>query len=202
MNLTAAEIRKLLLPGLACALLLAAGVALALHALHALRQADRQLVAARAEHNKAAERLSRIAEEEREVHEKLAVYQRLMALHVIGEERRLEWADAMAHIKTNRDLLDLRYRVERQQLLASVPGKPASVDFYSSTMKVQIALLDENDLLGFLQDLRASGNAFYSVRSCSITRVNQAPTAGAMAPRLAADCDIDLITIVDRAAKS
>ncbi|MDA8107677.1 MAG: hypothetical protein M0015_03480 [Betaproteobacteria bacterium] len=202
MNLTAAEIRKLLLPALACAALLAAGVALVLHARHTLLRADQQLAAAREDRNKAAERLSRIAEEEREVREKLAVYQRLKALHIIGEERRLEWADAMARIKTSRDLLDLRYRVERQKLLVSVPGKPASVDFYSSTMKVQIALLDENDLLDFLHDLRDSGNAYYSVRSCSITRVSQAPTAGAMAPRLSADCDIDLITILDRAAKA
>lgn len=202
MNLTTAEIRKLLLPALACAALLAAGVALVLQAQHALQRADQQLAAAREERNKAAERLSRIAEEEREVREKLAVYQRLKALHIIGEERRLDWADAMARIKTSRDLLDLRYRVDRRKLLVSVPGKPASVDFYASTMKVQIALLDENDLLDFLHDLRDSGNAYYSVRSCSIARVNQAPTAGAMAPRLSADCDIDLITILDRAAKA
>ncbi|HVC12160.1 MAG TPA: hypothetical protein VNE59_11020 [Burkholderiales bacterium] len=202
MNVTAAEIRKLLLPVLALAAMLGAGAALVWYTEGTLQRAGQELAAARAEHNRASERLSRIAEEEREVTEKLAVYQRLKQLHIIGDERRLAWADTMAHIKTSRDLLDLRYRVDRQRLLVSVPGKPAGVDFYSSTMKAQIALLDEDDLLNFLHDLRDSGNAYYSVRSCSITRVNQAPTAGAMAPRLQAECDIDLITILDRAAKS
>jgi hypothetical protein len=202
MNFSAEEIKKLVLPVIAFAAMLAAGVALVLNAQHTLRRDQQQLTAAREARNKATERLSRIAEEEREVREKIAVYQRLKELHIIGEERRLEWADAMARIKASRDLLDLRYRVARQQLLTSVPGKPASVDFFSSTMKVQIALLDEDDLLNFLHDLRASGNAYYSVRSCTITRVNQAPAAGAMAPRLHADCDIDLITILDRAAKT
>jgi hypothetical protein len=202
MNFSAAEIKKLLLPVFAVAAMLAAGVELVLHAQYTLRLDNQKLTAAREERNKATERLSRIAEEEREVREKLAVYRRLKELHIIGEERRLEWADAMARIKTSRDLLDLRYRVARQKLLVSVPGKPASVDFFASTMTVQIALLDSDDLLNFLHDLRDSGNAYYSVRRCTITRLGQVPTAGAMAPRLHAECDIDLITILDRAAKT
>ena len=88
---------------------------------------------------------------------------------MLGEERRLEWADAIARIRTQRELLDLRYRVDRQQLLNSVPGKPANVDFFASTMQVNLALLHEEDLLRFLADLRASGNAYYSVKKCLVT---------------------------------
>ena len=101
-----------------------------------------------------------------------------------------------------RELLDLRYSVGRQQTIASIPGKPANVDFYSSTMKVDIALLHEGDLLGFLRDLRESGNAFYSVRRCAITRTGIAATGTSIVPRLRAECEIDLITIIDRAAKA
>jgi hypothetical protein len=121
---------------------------------------------------------------------------------VLGEERRLEWADAIARIRAQRELLDLRYRVERQQLLVSVPGKPANVDFFSSTMQVNMALLHEGDLLRFLADLRASGNAYYSVKKCVVTRNAQAAAGATLAPRLRADCNVDLITILDRAAKS
>ena len=144
----------------------------------------------------------RIADEEREVNEKLAVYRRLQQLHIIGPERRLEWADTMSRIKIDRELLDLRYRVDRQTLLVSVPGKPANVDFYSSTMRVDIALLHTGDLLRFLEDLRNSGNAYYAVRRCEITRTGQSPTGTSFVPRLRSACDIDLITILDRAAKS
>ena len=91
--------------------------------------------------------------------------------------------------------------VERQRLLTSVPGKPANVDFYASTMKVDLALLHEEDLLRFLADLRQSGNAFYSIRKCALSRTGPAATGATMTPRLRGECEIDLITIVDRGAK-
>ena len=144
----------------------------------------------------------RIADEEREVNEKLAVYHRLQQLHIIGPERRLEWADDMSRIKASRELLDLRYRVERQQPLVSTSGKSENVEFYSSRMTVDLVLLHTGDLLGFLDDLRDSGNAYYAVQSCDITRTGQAPTGTTIVARLQAQCVIDLITILDRAARS
>jgi hypothetical protein len=202
MIVTAQEARKLALPAIAFAVLIGAGVALIGFVDSRLALAQGELAAAKTRHAEASDRLMRIADEEREVNQKLAVYRRLQQLHVIGPERRLEWADAMSRIKASRELLDLRYRVDRQTLLVSVPGKPANVDFYSSTMRVDIALLHEGDLLRFLDDLRDSGNAYYAVRRCEITRTGQVPTGTSIVPRLRASCDIDLITILDRAAKS
>jgi hypothetical protein len=69
-------------------------------------------------------------------------------------------------------------------------------------MKVDLALLHEEDLLRFLSDLRASGNAYYSVKKCSVARTGPTATGATLIPRLRADCSIDLITIIDRAAKS
>jgi hypothetical protein len=68
-------------------------------------------------------------------------------------------------------------------------------------MSVELALLHEEDLLRFIADLRQSGNAYYSVKECTLSRTGQAVAAATMAPRLRADCKIDLITIIDRAAK-
>jgi hypothetical protein len=202
MTFTRNELKKLALPLLIALALIACGVALLRVADTSLKGEKARLAAASAERKQNAERLARIAEEEREVKEKLDVYQQLKAINVLGEERRLEWADAIARIRTQRELLDLRYRVERQQLLVSVPGKPANVDFFSSTMHVNLALLHEEDLLRFLSDLRASGNAFYSVKRCQISRFGPPAAAANLTPRLRADCEINLITIVDRAAKT
>ena len=202
MNFTSEELRKLA-PALAILLaLLAAGGGLVFWTQQEQRAAERQLAAARTERTQARERLSRIAEEEKEVNDKLAVYQRLKNLHILGEEQRLEWADAMTRIRTTRELLDMRYTVERQRLLLSAPGKPANVDINASTMKVDIALLHEGDLLAFLRDLRESGNAFYAIKRCQIQRTGIAATGTSIVPRLRADCEIDLITILDRAAKA
>ncbi len=202
MNLSAEKIRKLAVPAVACLLLVAAGAALVWTAQRSLARDQSQLAAARAERAQAHASLLRIAEEEREVKEKIELYRRLGDLNILGEERRVEWVDAMARIRAQRELLDVRYRVERQKLLSSVPGKPASVDFFSSTMIVELALLHEGDLLAFLHDLRNSGNAYYAVQRCSIGRTGHAAAGAAMAPRLRAACQIDLITILDRAAQT
>jgi hypothetical protein len=200
-NFSAAELKKLTIPLVLLVALLAAGAGLIFWTQQEQRRAEEQLAAARAERAQARERLMRIAEEEKEVNDKLAVYRRLQSLHILGEEQRLEWADAMTRIRTQRELLDLRYIVERQRTLVSVLGKPANVDFLASTMKVNIALLHEGDLLAFLRDLRESGKAYYSIKRCAITRTDSAPTGLSIVPRLRAECDIDLITILDRAAK-
>jgi hypothetical protein len=202
MNLSAEELRKLAAPLAMLVALLAAGAGLIYWIEQEQRATLQQLAGAREERNQARDRLTRIAEEEKEVSDKLEVYRRLKNLHILGEEQRLEWADAMTRIRNSRELLDLRYSVGRQQTIASIPGKPANVDFYSSTMKVDIALLHEGDLLGFLRDLRESGNAFYSIKRCAISRTGIAATGTSIVPRLRAECDIDLITIIDRAAKA
>ena len=202
MNFSAEELKKLAAPLAMLVALLAAGAGLIYWIEQEQRATHQQLAGAREQRNQARDRLTRIAEEEKEVSDKLEVYRRLKSLHILGEEQRLEWADAMTRIRNTRELLDLRYSVGRQQTIASVPGKPANVDFYSSTMKVDIALLHEGDLLGFLHDLRESGNAFYSVKRCAIRRTGTAATGTSIVPRLRAECDIDLITIIDRAAKA
>lgn len=201
MRFTQEELKRLALPLAIAVALLGAGAFLAQWAGESFAGAQRTLAAAQAERRQNTERLARIAEEEREVNQKLDVYQRLRGLRIFGEERRLEWADAISRIRKERELLDLRYRVERQKLLYSIAGKPANVDFYGSTMRVDLALLHEEDLLRFLSDLRSSGNAYYSIQRCSLARIGQAPTGANIAPRLSASCEIELITIVDRAAK-
>jgi hypothetical protein len=200
-TVTREELRKLSLPLLAAVLLLGAGAGLIWAAKQSLAQGRSNLGVAQADRKKNAERLARIAEEEREVKEKLDVYKQLKSLNIIGEERRLEWADAITRIRRDRELLDLSYRVDRQKLMKSVPAKPNTVDFYASTMRVQMALLHEEDLLRFLADLRSSGNAYYAPKSCSLARTGQAATGTGITPRLRATCEIDLITVIDRGAK-
>jgi hypothetical protein len=202
MNFSSAELKKLAAPLAILIALLAAGGGLIYWLQTEQRKAEQQLAAAREARTQAREKLTRIAEEEKEVNEKIAVYRRLKELRILGDEQRLEWADAMTRIRNARELLDLRYLVEKQRTLASIPGKPANVDFFASTMKVDVALLHEGDLLAFLRDLRESANAYYSVKRCQITRSPSAATGLSIVPRLRAECDIDLITILDRAAKA
>jgi hypothetical protein len=200
-NLTRDELRRFALPLLAAVALLVAGAVLVWLSGESLAASQRRFAIAELEHRQNTERLARIAEEEREVKEKLDVYKQLKRLSILGEERRLEWADAMSRIRAQRELLDLTYRVDRQRLLKTVPGKPDSIDFLASTMRVQLALLHEEDLLRFLADLRAAGNAYYAPKNCSLIRTGQPGAGATMTARLRAQCEIDLITVIDRGAK-
>ena len=177
-------------------LLLGAGAALAWISHQGLARDRRILATTQNELRQAEQRLAHTAQEEREARDPVELYERLKELRIYGEERRLEWIEALARIRTARELAELRYQVERQKVLKTLSGKP-SLELRSSTLKIELALLHEGDLLGFLSDLRASGNAYYSVRQCAISRSADAVPAASLAPRLRAACQIDLITLAD-----
>ena len=205
MNFTAAEFRKLILPVAMALLLGGAGAALIWLVNEQLIRANVTFMTVKKDRVQAKERLARISEEEREVKERIEVYRRLRDLHIIGKERRLDWADAIQRIRVQREMLDVRYRIEPQKVLTSIPGKPGKVDFNVSVMRLELALLHEGDLLTFLDDLKNAGNAYVSVRRCLITRSGAAASpAGTLTltPRLRAECQIDLITVLDAGAKA
>ena len=89
MNLSRDDWKKLALPAVICVALLAAGGTLIWGATQSQRSARVVLAAAQKDRTEKAERLARIAEEEREVREKLQVYEQLQRLNILGEERRL-----------------------------------------------------------------------------------------------------------------
>jgi hypothetical protein len=204
-NLTAADFKKLVLPFALAAVLVAAGAALIWFVDRQLAEANAKFAAVKNDRAQARERLEKISEEEREVKERIEVYRRLRELRIIGKERRLDWVDAIQRIRTTREMLDVRYVIEPQRVLVSIPGKPGNVDFNVSTMKLELALLHEGDLLAFLDDLRDAGNAYVSVQRCAVQRSTtggQPPGATTLTPRLRAECLIDLITVQDAGAKT
>jgi hypothetical protein len=178
------------------AALLMAGGALVWFANQGLAREARTLAAAESELRQRADRLARTTQEERETRDYIELYQRLKDLRILGEERRLEWVEALGRIRAARQLAEVRYQIDRQKVLKTLPGKPG-LELRSSNMKLELALLHEGDLLGFLEDLRASGNAYYSVRQCSITRGAETTAPSPVAPRLRATCQIDLITLAE-----
>ena len=199
MTLTQEELRKLIVPLLAAMLFIGAGVfsfpARGKPARAPRRSSSRRRASARQN----ADRLARIAEEEREVTEKLDVYKQLKRLNIP--------ARSGARVGRRRGAHPQPARAARPDLsrgpakAGEVAARPGTIDFFASTMHVQLDLLHEGDLLRFLGDLRDSGNAYYAVKSCSMRRTGQAATGATITPRLRGSCEIDLITVVDRGAK-
>jgi hypothetical protein len=199
-ELTRDNLRRLAVPAAIAAALAGLGiVALVLTDQFATR-ADKQFENARAGKAAVQSRLARTTEEEREIRARLVDYQALRSRGVLGEERRLDWVEAIKRIKAERGLYDVKYSIEPRRPvdypgLKQVPG----VDVLMSRMKLDAALLHEGDLLNLIADLRKYVAPVVVVRACSIARADggATPTTAAAGPRLRADCTIDLVTIRD-----
>jgi len=154
----------------------------------AAQKEDKQALAKRAE---IQGKLANAQNEEQELREKFGRYQSIEARGYIGGEKRLDWVEQIRKIKTNRKLLDVQYELQPQKVLEP---NSSGYDFMSSSMRLQMQLLHEEDLLNFLTDLHDNIRAYTSVKSCNVVR----QTALGSTAQLVADCSIDWITIRER----
>ncbi len=146
-------------------------------------------------------RLMHAPEEEQELRGKIALFQQLQERGIIGQEERLNWVEQISQIKTARRLFDLQYELSPQKALtdAMLPGGAVAGDheLMASTMNLQMPLLHENDLLGFLTDLRRAVHAHILVRDCTIERIPSSGD-GRLGAQLRAVCTIDWITLREK----
>jgi hypothetical protein len=196
------SLKPLYLPLLVAVVLAALGIAVVIVAKQYHDQTRAQFKVALTERQAIQTKLSRATEEEREIREKLVDYRGLLARGVIGDERRLEWVETIGQIKTDNKLFEIKYQIEPQRAL-ELPGiaPTADVEFRVSALKVEMQLLHEGDLLVFIDGLRRSLKSHVLVRSCAIRRLVRSGQDRGIAPRLRADCVIDLVTIRDKKLK-
>jgi hypothetical protein len=198
MNIRREDVKRLRLPAGIAVLLIGLGIASVVASDHYLGQAVGALETARAQRAAAQERVSKVSEEEREIRESLIFYQRMQRQGMIGQENRLDWIDAIARIKAERKLFEIKYSIEPQKSL-DYPGIVSTKggQFVVSRMKLDMLLLHEEDLLNFLSDLRATGRFHVSVRRCTMSRIERGAIAPgqALMPRLRSECQIDLVTV-------
>ena len=196
MKIAREDLRRLRLPLVIAVVLASIGVALVLASENSLSKEQQLKEAAVAARKAAQDRVSKVSEEEREISENLVHYQKLVERGIVGQERRLDWVDAITAIKNTRRLFEIRYEIEAQRAL-DYPGLGAKgpAGFMLSRMKLTMQLLHEEDLLNFLADLNAAGNSYISVRSCSVSRNDPGAPSRTLTPRLRANCVVDLITL-------
>lgn len=163
-------------------------------------QALLQVTAARKE---IQAKLGQARVEQQELTEKLKRFQMLKARGLIGPERRLDWVEAIARIKTARRIFKLDYEFAPQRRLdASIlpgGGSAGGYELMSSQMRMQIHLLHEGELLNFISDLRAdlqkNVDALVHVRSCTIDRLPPSTVDRGSKAQLKAECTLEWITL-------
>ena len=198
MNIARDDLKRLRLPLAVAVTLLALGAACLIASEHYLDAAKKARDTARQSRVAIQARVSRVSEEEREIRENLVHYEQMRRRGMVGEHSRLDWIESIARIKKDRKLFEIKYGIEPQRPL-DYPGIVAAgaADFVVSRMKLEMALLHEEDLLDFLADLQTAGRAYVSVRRCTVTRIERGsvPAATALQPRLRADCQLDLVSV-------
>jgi hypothetical protein len=196
MKLGARDLKRLRVPIVAGVVLAFAGVACYFAADDYLQETKKLGAAMSAQRAEVQAKLASATEEEREIKANLQQYQALAARGIIGEEKRLDWVDTITAIKNERRLFNISYSIEPQKALdypGFAPG--GGVNFVVSRVKMDIELLHEEDLLNFIDDLTKRGKSYLSARSCDVHRADRSSGGTTLAPRLAAACVFDLITI-------
>jgi len=193
MNLTSADWPRLRNSLLLCLALVAGGAAALFAVLRSVAAADQANHQAQLQRAEVRQRLASGGAEAAALRARIDRYREIEARGIIGTEQRLEWVERLAAIEKSRRLGAIRYELAVQKP-APLPGGSTSggYEFMASTMKLQLPLLHEEDLLGFLADLGAGVAAWPRVRACNVERIADATAGGA---NLRADCTIDWITL-------
>jgi hypothetical protein len=196
MKVVRQDYRKLAVPGAIALVLAVLGIVCVMSAERYLASAKSARDAAKLARHQAQSRVEQVAEEEREIRQNLVHYQKMVERGMVGQENRLDLIDAIARIKKDRKLFEIKYNIEPQKPLdypGIVPAGP--MDFVASRMKLDMLLLHEEDLLNFLNDLERVGKSHVVVRDCSVARFDRGGSSQSNTPRLRSECLIDLIVL-------
>lgn len=144
-------------------------------------------------------RYAQVDNEKRDIRNFQPRFVELRARGLIGEEKRLEWVDAIRQAQEQRQLPPLSYEIEPQQSVRLESALDlGDYQLQGSRMRLHMDLLHEMDLFNFFDDLRQ--RSFFAVQDCSIKRLGVAAgTVGA--PTLGADCTLNWITLATTSKK-
>ncbi|KQQ40315.1 hypothetical protein ASF61_05960 [Duganella sp. Leaf126] len=198
-----AQIRTAVLTALAAVVIGATLVAVTLGKRH---DADEDLRHAQRLRDAAHSRYAHVDIEKRDIRNFQQRYLELRQRGLIGEERRLEWVDAIRQVQDELQLPPLSYQIEPQQAVRLEAALDlGDYQLRGSRMRLHMELLHEMDLFEFLGGLHARG--FFAAQDCSLKRLaaaaggqrDQAGGAAAAGGNLGVDCTLNWITMVPAA---
>ncbi|WP_310179817.1 hypothetical protein [Duganella sp. 3397] len=156
-------------------------------------------------------RYAHVDSEKRDIRNFQRRYLELRQRGLIGEERRLEWVDAIRQVQEELQLPPLSYQIEPQQPVRLEAAMDlGDYQLRGSRMRLHMELLHEMDLFDFLGGLH--GRGFFAAQDCSLKRLaavgggqanpagaGGASGAGAAGGNLGVDCTLNWITMAPNA---
>lgn len=146
--------------------------------------------------NAARQRYQSSGMEKDAITEYLPQYQTLINKGFVGEERRIEWVEALREQQKNNKLFGIKYSINQQEdFKPSFAPNLGGFVLHRSIMKLDLDMLHEGDLLLLTESLSLKNAAPFMLRDCEITRLN---SGGILSKQLIANlhaqCQIDWIT--------
>lgn len=134
------------------------------------------------------------------INQYLPQYQNLIKQGYIGEEQRIEWIDTLRTIHEQNKMFSINYSIEKQEpFTISFALNIGSLKLRKSTMKIQLNMLHEGDIITLLDALKNQQPTPFIVRECVITQ-NTASIEQKLNANLLADCQLDWLTLAEPAS--
>ena len=159
------------------------------------KSANRALAQAENERRAAERRYRKLDEHEVMIATYYPAFQDLEKEGVIGEERRLQWVEALKQADENLKLPNLAYSIATQQPhTPEFPLSDGAYKLFASQMNLELGLLHGQDLLDLLRRLDEDAGGLYSVDSCRMKRRRQEP-GSPKDTHLSSSCQLNWYTI-------
>ena len=196
-----------MLPLLALLAVIAAAVAAIKFTDDQARDARTRLTAQQTQLREAQTRMQKSGSEKELIARYLPDYSKLAALGFVGEERRINWLDALRNANQKGAMFGINYDISVQQAYphaaALAPGQPGQMSVMQSVMKLRFPMLHEEDLPKFLEYLAEQNAGVSIVDQCTVRRganATGAIQATRFQPNMAAECQLAWLTARPNAA--
>jgi hypothetical protein len=148
--------------------------------------------------NQARQKLQSSGLEKETIVKYLPMYNDLLAKGFIGEERRIEWIEALRQIHAQHKLFSIDYSIALQEnYQPSFLPNLGNFVLHRSVMNLKLDMLHEGDLLALLEGLHEQTTPFI-VRDCEISRpVGAQVITKNVVANMHANCEIDWLTLRD-----
>lgn len=152
--------------------------------------------------NAARQRYQSSGAEKAMITEYLPRYQALISKGFVGEERRIEWVEALREQHKNHKLFGIKYSISHQEKYTPVfAANLGGFTLSRSVMKLDLDMLHEGDLLQLTESLNTNNTAPFILRDCEIARLNPAgQISNQLIANLHAQCELDWLTLREPAA--
>jgi len=115
---------------------------------------------------------------------------------VVGEERRLDWVEALRDAAARLKLPSLRYEIAQQEVYEpELPLPESAFEVHASSMFLEMGLLHEGDLIAVLRELDRNASGLYSVSSCDLRRGGSGIRMEPKAENVLASCELRWFTV-------